>query len=97
MKLVSLFKLCFKETHSKVRISKHLLHSFLLQNCLKQGDALSSPPFNFALEYAIRKVQKNQVGLKVNGTPQHLTYADGVNLQGDNLDIINKDKNERTP
>jgi hypothetical protein len=46
--------------------------------------------FDFVLQYVIRKVQENQVGLKLIGTHQLLVYADGVNLLGDNIDSTEK-------
>jgi hypothetical protein len=56
MKLIRLIKMFLNETYSKVHIGKHLSDSFLIQNGLKQGDALSPLLFNLALEYAIKKV-----------------------------------------
>jgi sorting nexin-29 len=77
MKRVILFKICLNETYNKVRIGKHLSDCFPIL-------------FNFTLKYAIRKVQENQVGLKLNGTHQLLAYADDMNLLGDNIDTIKK-------
>jgi hypothetical protein len=41
-------------------------------------------------EYAIRRVQKNQDGLKLNGTHQLLVYADDVTILEGSICCIEK-------
>ena len=65
---------------------------FPITNGLKQGDALSPLLFNFALEYAIGRVQVNQDGLKLNGTQQLVVYTDD-NILGRSLHTIKKNMN----
>jgi hypothetical protein len=55
---------------------------------LKQGDALLQLILNFTLQYAIRRVQVNQDGLKLNGTHHLLVYANDFNILGGSIHNI---------
>jgi len=63
---------------------------FPIRNGLKQGDALSPLLFNFALEYAIRRVQVNHNGLKLKGTHQLFVYANDVNILVGSIHTLEK-------
>ena len=78
------------EAYNRVRVGKHMSHVFPIKDGLKQEDALSPLLLNFALECAIRRVQGNQHGLKLNGTYQLLLNADDANILGGSAHTIEK-------
>jgi len=82
MKLVRVIKMCLNETYSRVRVDEHMSDMFPIKNVLRQGDALVPLLCNFAINYAIRRVQVKQDGLKLSGTHQLVVYADDVNILG---------------
>jgi hypothetical protein len=65
---------------------------FSVRNCLKQEDALLQLLLNFALEYAIRSVQVNLGGMKLNGTYQLLVYAHDVIKLGGSVHSIKENE-----
>ena len=87
-KLLQLIKYVYITTYSNIRTWKHLSDMFHIKNGLKEGDVLLSLLFNFALEYAIRKVRANHKLLEFNGTHQVVIYAHDVNLWGQSIHII---------
>ena len=89
MNLVRLIKMCLNKTYNRVRVGKQLSDMFPIRNGLKE-DALSPLLFNFALDYAIKRVRVNQEGLKINGTHWFLVYADDVNILEGSVHTIKK-------
>jgi len=90
IKLARLIKMCLNETYSRVREGKHLSDMCLIRIGLKQRDALPPLFFNFALVYAISRVQVNQDDLKLNGIHQVLVKANDVNILGGRVHAIKK-------
>jgi hypothetical protein len=81
--------MCLNETYCRFQVGKHLSDTFSIKNGLKKGDDLSPLLFNFAVDYAIRRVQVNQDGMKLNGTHQLLIFSD-VNMLGGSVHTVTK-------
>jgi hypothetical protein len=50
--------MCLPESYNAVHIDKNLPDKFDIQNDLQQGDTLLPLLFDFALEYAIRRIRR---------------------------------------
>jgi hypothetical protein len=87
--VVRLIKICLAETYSWVSVGKHMYNMLRIKIGIKQ-DALLPLFFNFALEYSIRRVQVNQVGLKLNSTHQLLLYAGDINVWNRSIHTVKK-------
>jgi hypothetical protein len=61
IKLVRLIITCLNETYNRIQVGKYLFDIFPVKNGLKHRDVLLPLLFYCAVEYAIRKVQVNQV------------------------------------
>jgi hypothetical protein len=82
--------MCLNETNSAVSIGKKLSEKFPIQNCLKEGDALSPLLFKYALVHTIRRAQEDHEWLKLNGRHEFLVCADDINIMGENTDATKK-------
>jgi len=82
--------MCLNENYSGGWVSKHLSDMFPIRNVFKQGVALLPLPFNSASTYAIKRVQVNKDGLKLNGILQFLVYAEDINILGRSIHSIKK-------
>jgi hypothetical protein len=65
---------------------------FLLR-MFEKSNAISLFRFSFAIGYAIRMVQADYEGLKLNGTHQLLVYTDNGNIRGESKHTVKNPQN----
>ena len=83
IEMVRIIKKCLTETYIRGQVGKYLSDMIPVRDGWEKGDALSPLFLNFALNYALKKVQVNQDGLILNGTHQPLFYSDDVYILGE--------------
>lgn len=72
----------------KVQVGKHLFDTFLIQNVLKQGDALSPLFLCFTVTYATRNFPAHQGALSLNVVHQFPLCAHDISLLGENTRLL---------
>jgi hypothetical protein len=81
---------CPHEDSFRAGRRKYLFGALSVENCLRQGDFLSTLLLNLSLQFDTKGVQANQKGPKFNGTYQHQVHAHDVNLWKENIHILTK-------
>jgi len=82
MKLVKIIKMCLNATYSTVWVGKNFSDMFPIKNGLKQGGAFFITGFQLCSRVCHKRVQVNQVGLKLNDTHQLSVYDDDDTMGG---------------
>ena len=89
-KHVRLINLCPHENYSTVQVDKRLPDMIPIKKYLKQRGASSLSLCHFALEYATRKFQVRQDGVKLCGTHQLLVRVGVVSILDGYINTIRK-------
>jgi hypothetical protein len=80
--------MCQNKVYSRVRIDKHICLTCFLLGMFRNKMFCRHCLFNFALDYAIRRVHISQYGLKVSSKHQLLVYADDVSVLGGSVHTV---------
>jgi len=73
--------MCLEGTQYQIKADQTTFETFTAETGLKQGDALSPILFNLVLEKAVRVMQKEATGVKINQRKiQILGFADDLNI-----------------
>jgi hypothetical protein len=87
--VISFYEKTNREPNCVHFIYPYISDAFPIQNGLKEGYALSSLLFNFAVEYPVKDVGENQKGLELN---QLLVFAGDVNILGGDINKMRRAK-----
>jgi sorting nexin-29 len=89
-KLIRVIKRCYENNLCKVRVGGRNTEVFGVEGGLKQGCALSTLLFNFALEWVMRQTPVT-AGVRLDGVKyDRLAYADDVDMMAERMEDLNE-------